>query len=174
MALVAFGDKVSTNQTFTATTVSTDAMDLKKVRDIGEGQPIIANIAMSVAPTTAGTASIVFEVIISSAAALNANIITLVQSRSYTYAELQPTAGTGAPLGKTVALTIPPNMFEMGWTDVAPYGQQDAGDTLRPYIGIRYTVTTGTGTLTNSAWNAYFSPSTRGDSRKFYPSGYTL
>lgn len=158
MALVSFSDKVSTLQAVTATAVSTDAIDLRVARDMGMGENLVANVALASNATTDGNATVSVDVIVADNIALTTNVTVLASSRSYTYVELRQAAGVGAPAGLPIAIAVPPIMQGVG----------------RRYLGVRYNVTVGTGTLTGSTWNAYFAPSTRGEARKFYTSGYTV
>lgn len=80
----------------------------------------------------------------------------LGRSRSYTYAELAVATGTGKAGALPIAVKAGPLLASTGYR----------------YIAARYTITVGTGTLTGSAWNAFFSDSVVGDARKNYPAGW--
>ena len=115
--------RVSTDQALTTTAVSTDTIDLSIARDIGEGQDLFMNFAVTAALT--GGTSVKFEVI--SSAAANLGTPTVIGS-----SDAIVTADLVA--GKNVAVRINPQ--------IASTGQR--------YLGARYTIsgTYSAGTVT--------------------------
>jgi hypothetical protein len=105
--------RVSTDQALTTTAVSTDTIDLSVARDIGEGQDLYMNFAVTTA--FAGGTSVKFEVIQSAAADLSSP--TVIGST-----DAVVTASLVA--GYNTAVRINPQ--------IGSKGQQ--------YIGARYTI----------------------------------
>lgn len=115
--------RVSENQAVTVTAVSTDTIDLKVARDMGEGHNLFMNFAVTAALT--GGTSVKFEVISSANANLSSPTV-IGSSDAIVTADLTA--------GKNVAVAINPQ--------IASNGQQ--------YLGARYTVsgTYSAGTVT--------------------------
>jgi len=115
--------RVSTDQALTTTAVSTDTIDLSIARDMGEGDSLYMNFAVTAALT--GGTSVKFEVI--SSAAANLGTPTVIGST-----DAIVTADLVA--GKNVAVRINPQ--------IASKGQR--------YLGARYTIsgTYSAGTVT--------------------------
>jgi hypothetical protein len=115
--------RVSTDQALTTTAVSTDTIDLSIARDMGEGESLYMNFAVTAALT--GGTSVKFEVI--SSAAANLGTPTVIGST-----DAIVTADLVA--GKNVAVRINPQ--------IASKGQR--------YLGARYTIsgTYSAGTVT--------------------------
>lgn len=65
--------RVSTDQALTTTAVSTDTIDLSIARDIGEGENLYMNFAVTTA--LAGGTSVKFETIVSDAADLSSPVV---------------------------------------------------------------------------------------------------
>lgn len=153
------GGTVSSAQVVTSTAASTDYIDLKQARDLGHGN-LVLNAAQVVGAATPGNATVIVEIIGSNTASdlsgTASSAIVLGRSRSYTYAELAVATGTGKAGALPIAVKAGPLLGSTGYR----------------YIAARYTITVGTGTLTGSAWNAFFSNSVVGDARKNYPAGW--
>jgi len=115
--------RVSTDQALTTTAVSTDTIDLSIARDIGEGEALYMNFAVTAALT--GGTSVKFEVISSAAANLGSPTV-IGSSDAIVTADLVA--------GKNVAVRINPQ--------IASTGQR--------YLGARYTIsgTYSAGTVT--------------------------
>lgn len=105
--------RVSTDQAVTTTAVSTDTIDLSVARDIGEGQELTMNFAVTTA--FSGGTSVKFEVIQSASADLSSP--TVIGS-----SDAVVTASLTA--GANIAVRINPQI----------------GSTGQRYIGARYTV----------------------------------
>jgi len=78
--------RVSTDQAVTTTAVSTDTVDLSIARDMGEGEDLFMNFAMTEA--FAGGTSTNFEVIIADNAALSSNVVVIGASGAIVTASL--------------------------------------------------------------------------------------
>lgn len=140
--------QVSSDQVVTATAVSEDKIDLGVARDIGEGHPLFALFTVKVAVAAAGAATVTFEIITASDAALTSDIEVIGTSGAIAKADL--------PAGKQLAIRINPQ--------IAALGQR--------YLGVRYTIATGPLT-TGSAFDCDFVETIQ-DGLKFYASGYTV
>lgn len=105
--------RVSTDQAVTTTAVSTDTIDLSVARDIGEGQELTMNFAVTEA--FAGGTSVKFEVIGSASADLSS-----------------PTVIGSSDAVVTAALTLGKNVAVRMNPQVGSNGQR--------YLGARYTV----------------------------------
>jgi len=136
--------RVSTDQALTTTAVSTDTIDLSIARDIGEGQDLYMNFAVTTA--LAGGTSVKFEVIGATNAALSSGVVVLGSSDAVVTADLVA--------GKNVAVRINPQ--------IASNGQR--------YLGARYTIS---GTYTSGAVTADVVMDIQ-DGKKFYASGFTV
>lgn len=136
--------RVSTDQALTTTAVSTDTIDLSIARDIGEGNELYMNFAMTTA--LAGGTSVKFEVIGATNAALSSGVVVLGSSDAVVTADLVA--------GKNVAVRINPQ--------IASTGQR--------YLGARYTIS---GTYTSGAVTADVVMNVQ-DGKKFYASGFTV
>jgi len=139
--------RVSTDQVVTLTdtsALSTDTIDLSVARDIGEGEELYMNFAMTTA--AAGGTSTQFEVIIADDAALTSNVTVVGSSGAIATANLT--------LGKNIAVRINPLVGSLG----------------KRYMGARYTVvgTNSAGKVTADIVN------TIQDGKKFYASGFTV
>jgi hypothetical protein len=96
--------RVSTNQAVTTTAVSTDTIDLSQARDVGEGQDLFMNFALTAA--FAGGTSTNFEVIIADNAALSSNVVVVGASGAL--------ATAGLTLGANIAVRINPIIGSTG------------------------------------------------------------
>lgn len=156
-----YQNQVSSAQAVTASAVSASSIDLSVARDIGEGQDIYANIVCTTTQTDTGSnSSVTFQVIGATDDALTSGIVVLGSSDAYTTGAAQVTIPSGATTGGVpvtpVSVRVNPAMFSTG---------------VR-YLGVRYVVAGGD--LSTGAFTAFFAPHPWGDSRKFYPSGWTV
>lgn len=136
--------RVSTDQAVTTTAVSTDTVDLSIARDMGEGEDLFMNFAMTEA--FAGGTSTNFEVIIADNAALSSNVVVIGASGAIVTASL--------PLGTNVAVRLNPQIASLG----------------KRYLGARYTVS---GTNSAGKVTADIVTDVQ-DGKKFYASGFTV
>jgi hypothetical protein len=136
--------RVSTDQALTTTAVSTDTIDLSIARDMGEGNDLYMNFAVTAALT--GGTSVKFEVIAATNAALSSGVVVIGSSDAVVTADLVT--------GKNVAVRLNPQ--------IASTGQR--------YLGARYTIsgTYSAGTVTADIVE------TVQDGKKFYASGFTV
>jgi len=139
--------RVSTDQVVTLTdtsAVSTDTIDLSVARDIGEGEDLYMNFAITTA--VAGGTSTKFEAIIADDAALTTNVEVIGATGAIATADLV--------LGKNVAVRLNPLIGSKG----------------RRYLGARYTVVgaNSAGKVTTDI------VTTIQDGKKFYASGFTV
>jgi len=128
----------------TTTAVSTDTIDLSVARDIGEGQDLYMNFAVTTA--LAGGTSVKFEVIQADNAALSSNVQVIGSSDAVLTAALVA--------GYNTAVRINPQVASNG----------------KRYLGARYTIS---GTYTAGAVTADIVTDIQ-DGKKFYASGFTV
>lgn len=140
--------RVSEDQTLAlsgTTAVSTNTIDLSVNRDIGEGQGLFFNFALTAA-VSAGT-SVDFQVIVSDNADLSSPTVV---AASGAVAQASLTAG------KNIAVTIPPQIGSKG----------------KRYLGTQYVVvgnnSAGTGAVTTDVVLSVQ------DGKKTYPVGYAV
>ena len=136
--------RVSTDQALTTTAVSSDTIDLSIARDIGEGNELYMNFAVTTA--LAGGTSVKFEVIQADNAALSSNVQVIGSSDAVLTAALVA--------GYNTAVRINPQIGSKG----------------KQYIGARYTIS---GTYTSGAVTADVVMNIQ-DGKKFYASGFTV
>jgi hypothetical protein len=138
--------RVSDSQAVTSTAVSTDTIDLSVARDIGEGNDLYMNFAVTEAATAAGAATVEFQVIASAAAGLTSPVVL---------GSSGPIAKTALTLGANIAVRINPQVASLG---------------LR-YLGANYVVSTGP--LTAGKFIADVVETIQ-DGKKFYASGFSV
>lgn len=136
--------RVSENQAVTTTAVSTDTIDLSQARDIGEGQDLFMNFALTAA--FAGGTSTNFEVIIADNAALSSNVQVIGASGAIATASLT--------LGANIAVRLNPQIASLG----------------KRYLGARYTVS-GTNTAGTVVADIVMDIQ---DGKKSYASGFSV
>jgi hypothetical protein len=133
-ALLRFSGSVNptAGQLITATgnTVSTNVLDTAGVgvgntaRDIGQGEPLEIMIEILQSLTSAGAATVQFQLVEADDAAISTNVNVIVQTDAYAYTLL--TAG---------------KMIPLHWDRAAPYQ-------ARRFIAVRFVI--GTAVLTNA------------------------
>ena len=146
---------VLVGQAVTTTAVSTNTYDTgpdliggNQPADLGRGGGLELAFAVTVAPTAAGAATVLFEYIQADDAALSVNVESIVSTGPIPIASL--------PLGTIVPLHV---------DRAAPYAP-------RRYVGVRYTV--GTGPLTAGSFVASMVVGLQ-DVKNIYPrSGFTV
>jgi len=131
--------RVSSAQTVGASAPSTSSIDtattysaaFTQARDLGEGSTLEFHIVIAAACTAAGAATVTFEAIGATDAALTAGIVVLGATGPIGKAELDvlDTANSGTMGSQPIIVKINPRL----WADASA---------LR-YIGLRYTVATG-------------------------------
>lgn len=137
--------RVSEDQAVTATAVSTNTVDLSQARDIGEGENLFMNFALTEAFAT-GT-STTFDAIIADDAALTTNVEVIGSSGAV--------ATAGLTLGKNIAVRLNPQIGLKG----------------RRYFGARYTVAGSSNTTGKVTADVVHGIQ---DSKKFYASGFSV
>jgi hypothetical protein len=136
--------RVSTDQALTTTAVSSDTIDLSIARDMGEGESLYMNFAVTTA--LAGGTSVKFEIIQADNAALSSNVQVIGSSDAVLTAALVA--------GYNTAVRFNPQIGGKG----------------KQYIGARYTIS---GTYTSGAVTADVVMNIQ-DGKKFYASGFTV
>jgi hypothetical protein len=137
---------VSNAQAVTASAVSTDVIDLSKAMDIGEGEDLYMHINVDVAATAAGAATVEFQVIGSTAAAMSSPVVL---------GSTGPIGKADLVIGKQIAVRINPQIASLG---------------LR-YLSANYVVVTGP--LTAGSFTAGIVHDIQ-DGKKNYASGYSV
>lgn len=136
--------RVSEDQAVTATAVSTDKVDLSIARDIGEGENLYMNFAVTTALT--GGTSLAFEVVVADDAALTSNVTVIGSSGPVLTASLVAGFNTAVRLNPLI------------------------GSTGKRYLGARYTAV---GTYAAGKVTADIVHGIQ-DGRKAYASGFTV
>ena len=135
----------------TATTNSTNVIDLLQNREIGEGEDIFANFDVVVTGTGSGTVTL--SMVTADDAALTTNVTTLVASAALVGTALVA-VGSAKPLGTVINLRLPPSVGSLG----------------RRYLGAVYTVS---GTVGAVKFTTDIVTDIQ-DGQKFYASGFKL
>jgi len=135
----------------TATTNSTNTIDLSQAREIGEGKDIYASFNVTVTGTGAGTVTL--SIVIADDAALTTNVTTLVASAALVGTTLVA-VGSTKPLGTTITLRLPPVVASLG----------------RRYLGAVYTVS---GTVGAVKFTTDIATDIQ-DGQKYYASGFSI
>lgn len=138
--------RVSDSQAVTASAVSTDTIDLSVARDIGEGEALYMNFAVTEAATAAGAATVTFQVIASDAANLGSPVV-IGSSDAIPKASLV--------VGANIPVRISPQIGSLG----------------KRYLGANYVVATGP--LTAGKFIADIVHGVQ-DGKKSYASGFTV
>lgn len=153
MALLDKFLRVSNAQVVTATAVSTDSIDLTEAKDLSWGCGLNFTIGVDVAVTAAGAATVTFEAITASDAALTTGVTVV---------------GSAGPIGKAELTTAKaPINIALNPSNLAaqPKGQR--------YLGVRYTIATGP--LTAGSFTAYLTNAKVSNGKQnLFPSGYTV
>lgn len=136
--------RVSADQAVTTTAVSTNTVDLSVAKDMGEGEELYMNFAVTQA--FAGGTSTNFEIIIADNAALSSNVVVIGSSGAIATASL--------PLATNVVVAFNPQWASLG----------------KRYLGARYTVV---GTNTGGTVIADVVCDIQ-DGKKFYASGFSV
>lgn len=136
--------RVATDQAVTTTAVSASSIDLSQARDIGEGDDLFANFAVTTA--LSGGTSVKFEVIIADDAALTSNVVVVGSSDAVVTASLVA--------GYNTAVRVNPAIASLG----------------KRYLGVRFTVV---GTYSAGKITADFVSDIQ-DGKKFYASGFSV
>lgn len=136
--------RVSEDQAVTATAVSTDKIDLSVARDIGEGENLYMNFAVTTA--MAGGTSLAFEIVVADDAALTSNV-TVVGSSG-------PVLTAAMTAGFNTAVRINPSIGSLG----------------KRYVGARYTAV---GTFSAGKVTADIVHGIQ-DGKKAYASGFAV
>ena len=139
--------RVSAAQAVTAAAYSADVIDLGERKDLGMGKEISAVISVDTTATSGGSATVDFQIVGSANADLSSHVVL---------------GSTGA---QAVASITSPKQYGI---KINP--DLNGGLGYR-YLGIRYAVATAN--LTAGAFTADFVL-TPNDSKKFYPSGYSV
>lgn len=137
---------LSSAQAVTSSAVSTNTIDLGVARDIGEGEELYVVFTVDTTVTAAGAATVEFQVVGSTAAALSSPVVL----------------GTSGAIGKA-ALTA--------GTTVAVRINPTVGSTAYRYFGANYNVSTGP--LTAGAFTANVVHDIQ-DGKKYYASGFSV
>ena len=138
--------RVSEDQVVTSSAVSTDTIDLVRARDMGEGKELYVYFTVTETVTASGAATVDFQVIGSTAAALTSPVVL----------------GTSGAIGKatlTAGKRIP-----------VPINPQIGSLGLR-YLGANYVVATGP--LTAGKFTADVVETIQGG-EKYYASGFSV
>jgi hypothetical protein len=136
--------RVSTDQALTTTAVSTDKVDLSVARDIGEGEDLFMNFAVTTALT--GGTSVTFQAVVADDAALTSNVTVVGSSNAIAAASLVA--------GYNTAVKINPQIASLG----------------KRYFGAQYTIA---GTFSAGKVTADVVHDVQ-DGKKFYASGFSV
>jgi len=135
----------------TATTNSTNVIDLVQAREIGEGEDIYATF--TVTTTGTGTGTVTLSMVTADDAALTTNVTTLVASAALVGTALVA-VGSTKPLGTVITLHLPPVIGSLG----------------RRYLGAIYTVS---GTVGAVKFTTDIVTDIQ-DGQKFFASGFKV
>lgn len=151
--------RVATAQTVTATAVSDNSVNLRTIRDIGVGCELFAVFTTTETVTAGGAATVTFEVIGATDAALTAGIVVLAASKA---------------IGKASLVADPTGKLNAAATPIILKLPVDIGDLqalYTQYIGARFTIATGP--LSTGKFNADFVQNYQ-DGRRNYASGFAI
>jgi hypothetical protein len=137
---------VSSAQAVTSSAVSTDVIDLSKAMDIGEGEDLYMHFSVDTAVTAAGAATVEFQIIGSSAAAMTSPVVL---------GSTGPIGKADLVIGKQIAVRINPQIASLGFR----------------YLSANYSVATGP--LTAGAFTAGIVHDIQ-DGHKSYAAGYSV
>jgi len=145
--------RLSNAQVVTSTAVSTDKIDLSEARDMAWGNELNAVIEVDEVVAASGAATVLFEIVTATDAALTAGV-TVVGS-------VGPIGKAELPAGRPVInVSLDPSNL---------IAQQKG----QRYLGVRYTVATGP--LTTGRFTAYLTCGQVGSGKQnLFPSGFTV
>lgn len=147
--------RVSENQAVTTTIESTNTIDLGVARELGEGNALEFHITPTATVTAAGAATVTFEVIGATNAALNAGVVVLGKSEAIAKSALAASVALNGVPATPIVVAFNPFITSLG----------------ARYLGVRYTI--GIGPLTAGTFTADLVVNLQGN-RKHYPSGVTI
>lgn len=160
--LIVDNARAATALTGNATTVSTDAIDLKTAAELGIGEDLYAVFHV----TTTFSGGNITNLVVGIIGSANSNLSSGVQLCRFP----DITMYAGADAGETYVLKVSPftRLFTTG-----AYTSGGSGVNGYRYLGMAYT-TTGTTAPTAGVFSAYFTSTPVDQHRKYYPSGFTV